>query len=53
MSIDVLDIPLTEVLADETLVVLGPHVRKQLIRAEERLVTKLDYQLMSCLLGGA
>lgn len=43
---DLLDVSLSEVLAHETLVVLGPHVGKELVRAKERLVAELYDQLV-------
>lgn len=39
----------SKVLADEALVMLGPHVGKQLIRAKEGFVAELRHQLPSML----
>jgi hypothetical protein len=45
-----LDVPFSEVLADETLVVFGSHMRKQLIGAKERFMAELDVSLLERLI---
>lgn len=45
MTKNPLHVPLAEVLADETFIMLRSHVRKQLVRTKESLVTELQDQL--------
>jgi hypothetical protein len=40
-------VPLSEILADETFIMFGPHVDKQLIHAEEGFMAELDVSELS------